>query len=194
MTAVLSLTSCSKSHSLGRLGESGNQSKWKKCFCLQATCFFWNHPHCNHRCRLRQVLSLKEIEKKGFSQIHHNSSYPDNQVVETLDTFLASGREWSRNRADAGWPQATQIRWNTWSVFFAFYRSHLLSFPNPLAMEADNLTNNFHAHSRTQPMGPLCLWQYIYIRSYQVCRHSYMEVLHSVPRWKSWQRTGGWWS
>ena len=79
MTTILSLTSCSKSHSLGRLGESGNQSKWKNVFFLQATCFFWNHPHCNHRCRLRQVLP----------QIHHNSSYLDDRAIKTITSIIS---------------------------------------------------------------------------------------------------------
>ena len=206
MTAVLSLTSCSKSHSLGRLGESGNQSKWKKiCFSFRQLASFETihiaitDVGCG-RCFLRFITTLHLVavrpsKPSTFTTIiiswrpgHNNhqtlslSWYRDDQVVQTCNPFLASGREWSRNRADAGWPQATITRWNRWIVFFAFKRSDLVSFPN------------LHAHPRTQPLGPLCLWQYICPIIYQVCRHSYMEVLHSVPRWKSWQRTGGWWS
>ena len=47
-------------------------------------------------CKSGRVLQKLEID------FHQNSSYRDDQVVETLDTFHASGREWSRNRADAG--------------------------------------------------------------------------------------------
>ena len=102
MTAVLSLTSCSKSHSLGRLGESGNQNQNGRNVFLPGYLLLMKPSTLQSPMSVAAGAFSQRNKKKMFSQIHHNSSYRDDQVVETIDTFLASGREWSRNRADAG--------------------------------------------------------------------------------------------